>query len=144
MINMSVVGFNFTKISAEKTGKLKGDVKISNDVSISKVEEMEVSLGIIKETALKFIFGFTSTYEPEVGKISLSGEVIYTGEQKKIKDIMKEWTKSKKIDRPLMAEIMNNILAKCNIKALIISQDINLPPPIPLPSVKADTPEQKK
>ena len=34
-----------------------------------------------------------------------------------------------------MAQVLNFVLAKCNIKALILSQDVNLPPQIPLPKL---------
>jgi hypothetical protein len=42
-----------------------------------------------------------------------------------------------------MENILNSILTKCNIQALILSQDVNLPSPIPLPKVRQE-PEAKK
>ena len=36
--------------------------------------------------------------------------------------------------------LLNSILNKCNVQALILSQDINLPPPIPLPKVQMSRP----
>jgi len=38
-----------------------------------------------------------------------------------------------------MSEILNIILTRCNIQALILARDINLPSPIPLPKVKVET-----
>jgi len=35
-------------------------------------------------------------------------------------------------------------MSKCNIQALILSEQINLPPPIPLPKLQASQPEEKK
>ena len=44
------------------------------------------------------------------------------------------WKKNKKIgDEKVALQVLTTILTKCNIKALTLSQEIGLPPPIPLP-----------
>ena len=48
---------------------------------------------------------------------------------------MNKWKKEKKIDQALSAILMNRILTKCDIKALALLQDLNLPPSIPLPII---------
>jgi len=133
---MAIIGFNFTSINAEKEGIAKGSIKISNEVTIKNVEEINLSLGKAKEKALKFMFEFISKYEPAIGKISIKGEILDIEDPKKTKEILKEWKKSKKVPKEVMTVLLNNILTKCNIKALVLSQDMNLPPPIPLPSVR--------
>ena len=35
----------------------------------------------------------------------------------------------------VMAQVINSVLTKSNIQALILSRDVNLPPPIPMPKV---------
>jgi hypothetical protein len=35
-----------------------------------------------------------------------------------------------------MVPVLNSILAKCNIQAIILTREVNLPPPIPLPKVQ--------
>ena len=55
---------------------------------------------------------------------------------KKTKEILASWKKDKKVPKELMAGLLNTILTKCNIQALILSQEINLPAPIPLPKVQ--------
>ncbi len=57
-------------------------------------------------------------------------------EDKQVKEILKSWSKDKKISKDIMSNILNNVLVKCNIQALILSQYMNLPPPIPLPKVQ--------
>ena len=62
-----------------------------------------------------------------------------------IKEIIAEWKKDKKIKKELMGGILNTVLTKSNVQALIISQQVNLPPPIPLPKVNVSSkPEQEK
>ncbi len=133
---MTIVGFNFTKISIEKLSAVKGKINISNNVSISSIEKTQLTLGTDKQDALRFNFEFTSDYNPKVGKTELNGEVLYLTEQKQMDDMLKQWKETKEIQKDVMTDVLNQVLTKCNIQALILSKDINLPPPIPLPKVK--------
>ena len=137
-----IVGFNFTKLSAEKNEKAKGKIDISNNVSIKDIQESDISFGKDKQSVIKFIFEFTSKYGPSVGTILFEGELLYLEEPKKIKELLGNWKKDKKVPKELMAGMLNTILTKCNIQALILSQEINLPPPIPIPKVQLKAPEQ--
>lgn len=131
-----IVGFGFTKLSAQKKQGAKGKIDINNNISIKNVEEADLSLGKDNQNALRFVFEFTSKYEPAVGEMLFEGEVLYLEEQKKAKEILSSWKKDKKIPKELMAVLLNTVLTKCNVQALILSQEINLPPPIPLPRVQ--------
>ena len=88
---MTVISFNFTKITAERSKGTKGKLNISNNISIKDIKEAE-----------------------------------------------KQWKKDKKIPKEIVEEMMSHILSKCNIEALLMSREINLPPPIPLPKVKSN------
>ena len=138
-----IVGFGFTRLSVEKKEAAKGKIDISNNVTIKKVEEDSLHLGNDKQSVLKFVFEFTSKYEPSIGIILFEGEVLYLEAPKKIKEILGTWKKDKKVPKDLMAGLLNTILTKCNIKALIFSQEVNLPPPIPMPRVQAAAPPDK-
>ena len=132
-----IVGFGFTKLSAEKLDPAKGKIDINNNVSIKDVQEDNFSLGKDKQqNVLRFIFEFTSNYEPSVGKILFEGELLYMEEPKKAKEILSDWKKNKKLPKELMGLLLNTLLTKCNVQALILSQQVNLPPPIPLPKVQ--------
>jgi len=133
---MVVIGFNFTKILVERKGPVKGKVNINNNVGITNVEETPLDINSAKK-ALKLEFQFNSTYEPNVGNIEMTGEVIYLLDKEKADEAVKGWKKNKKLDKEMMTQALNNILAKCNIEALILSKDMNLPPPIPLPKIGA-------
>jgi len=133
---MVIVGFNFNEIKAERKSAPSGKVSIKNNVAIKDVAEQELSLGKAKQNSLKFTFEFTAKYEPDIGNIGLIGDVIYMEEEKKVKEILKSWKKDKKVPGDVMTNILNNVLTKCNIQALILSQEVNLPPPIQLPRVQ--------
>jgi len=139
---MVVVGFNFTKINVERKNPLKGKVKITNNIAIKKVEIKDLALGKAKQQGLKFTFEFVTKYEPSFGEINLVGDILYMDQEKKIKEVTDSWKKNKSVPKDVMAQILNNILNKCNIQALILSQQINMPAPIPLPKVSVG--EKKK
>lgn len=137
-----IVGFGFTKLSAERKEAAKGKIDINNNVTIKSVEESDLALGRDKQNVLRFIFEFTSKYEPSVGTILFEGELLYLEDPKKAKEILNGWKKDKKIPKELMAGLLNTILTKCNVQALILSQEINLPSPIPLPKVQMQAPDK--
>ena len=141
---MTIVGFNFTKIEAEKKEMIKGKININNNVHINKVEEKDLSLGSQKQKVLTFNFEFTAKYDPNIGSIKFTGDVLFMDDIKKIKEILDGWKKNKKLPKEIMPSILNTVLNKCNIQALILSELINLPPPIPLPKLQAAQPEEKK
>ncbi len=133
-----IIGFNFKKINIEKKNSITGKVDINNNVAIKELKENDFSMGKQKQKGLSFIFEFTSKYEPDVGSLLFEGEVLYLGEAKQNEELLKEWKKSKTIPKDLMAEVIDTVLTRCNIEALILTRDINLPPPVPLPKVKRE------
>ena len=137
-----IVGFGFTKLSAERREAAKGKIDINNNVAIKDIKEDNLSLGKDKQDVIRFIFEFASKYEPNVGSILFEGELLYMEEPKKVKEILASWKKDKKLPKEIMAGLLNTILTKCNIQALILSQEINLPAPIPLPEVQVAAPDK--
>ena len=135
---MTIVGFSFSRMEVEKKEAPAGKVSISNNVSIKDITDADLHLGTAKQKAIKFNFEFTTKYDPSVGKIVFTGDVIYLEDAKLIQGIVEDWKKSKKIDRNVMTNVLNAVLSKCNVQALILSQEVNLPSPIPLPKVKMD------
>lgn len=142
---MSIVGFKFTNIIVERKAPVQGVINVANNVVVTKIEEADLSLSEVKQDGIKFSYEFNSKYssqiESEVGKIVLIGEVLYIENRDKVKAILNEWDKNKKISQEVMGPVYNTILEKCHVQALILSRDVNLPPPIQLPSINANTPK---
>ena len=138
---MTVVGFSFTKLHVERKGVAKGKLSVKNNINVKKVESTDLSLGKNKEAGLAFTFEFKSIYEPEIGEIIIEGEVIYLLDSKKVKEVLDRWKKESKVEAEILGDVLNAALSKCNIQALIMSRDINLPAPIPLPKVGIKKPE---
>ena len=131
-----MLGFNFKEIKVNKKEGVKGKINIKNNVAIVDIKEYDLSLGDKSQSAIKFIFEFTSKYDPGLGEIILGGDLLFMETSAKTKEILDGWKKDKKVPKEIMAAILNTVLSKCNIEALVLSQKVGLPPPIPLPSVK--------
>ena len=133
---MTIIGFNFKEIKVSKKEGVKGKVNIKNNVVITDIKEQDLNLGDKSQNALRFIFEFSSKYDPDMGEIILGGDLLFMDSADKAKKILEDWKKSKKLPKDVMTGILNTVLTKCNIEALVLSQKVGLPPPIPMPSVK--------
>ena len=140
---MTILGMNFLSITAEKKGVLGGKVSINNNVTITELQSVDAAIGKEKQKALRFLFEFSSKYEPGFGGITIRGEVIYiVGDEKKAKELTEGWKKDKKVPPEIMRPIMDIILARANVEAIILSRDMNLPPPLPMPKVTNEKEEK--
>ena len=140
---MTIVKINLHKVIAERNLDAKfGQVQINNNVSLKNVEDMGFSTEGKK--GLKFNFAFNCSYEPDLGKIEVEGQVLFVDDTKKIEEIKKGWDKDKKVPMAVMEQIINAALHKGNIQAIKISEEVSLPSPLPLPKVRPQgAPEAK-
>ncbi|PLW80321.1 hypothetical protein C0585_03320 [Candidatus Woesearchaeota archaeon] len=133
---MSIIAFNFTKISAEKKqAKKASKIEIQNNVAIKEIGEPGLNLASGDNVAVKVEFEFETKFEPEMGNIVIAGNLISLEKKDAGEKLLNGWKDGKKVDAELMKPIMNSILAKANVQALIMSRDVNLPSPIQLPKV---------
>lgn len=133
---MPIIASNFDKFIAEKKKVLEAPIKVDSGVKIIDIKKEELSVGGKSESVLKIDYDFTVKYDPKQAEIIIEGHLLYAENSKKVEEILKTWQKTKKFDPDVAQLIMNNILIKCNIKALLLSQEIGLPPHIRLPMVQ--------
>ncbi len=139
---MAIVGFNFTKINGEKSGNVTGKININNNVIITDVKGIDVNLGAKENKGLLVKFKYVCEYTPNVGKIILEGEIITLETVDTVKKCIASWEKDKKIDPEITRMVLSNVLNKSTVQAVIVSKDLSLPAPIPLPKIDAK-PESK-
>jgi hypothetical protein len=132
---MALVGFNFTRVTGQRTGELKGKINVSNNVVLKGVKKSEIGLSLEKEQGIEVEFLFTSTYSPEVGKIELGGKILLLEPKSEAESILSGWEKTKRLPPRLMEQVFSTVLRKCNIQAIVLSEDIGLPSPVRLPEV---------
>src|SRR3989338_6922774 len=70
--------------------------------------------------------------------VNLLGSVVYGAENEKIKKIINSWKKDKQLEKEVSTLIMNVILLRTNVKALTLSQDVNLPLHLRMPALAKD------
>ncbi len=131
---MAIVGFSFTKILAEKTAPVRSKVEISNNVQVLDVVDANLSMGPGKK-GIRVRFQFSSIYKPDIGQILMEGDIILLEEGAFADDAIARWAKEKALQKELLGVVLNHVLDKSNVEALILARDLALPAPVPLPKV---------
>ena len=132
---MAVVGYNFTKITAEKNTQPKGNIKVRSNISIVDVNSATLSISNEANGTLRINFLFTTSYGQDVGKIVIEGDVLFMNKKEVTDEVYKKWQETKKLDDKVAVEVLNNVLFNCNLKALNLSHDLGLPSPVQFPKV---------
>ena len=132
---MTIVGLQFDKIVVDRMDVPKGKMSVKNNIVIKDLEKKDFGVGKAKQFVLLFKFEYEANYEPKIAKIILNGTTTYVEQEAKVDELIKGWKKDKKIPKDVMTPLLNNILNRCNIEALILAREVGLPPPIQLPRV---------
>lgn len=132
---MAIVGYNFTKITAEKRNQPKGSIKVGSNISVVDVNSAKLSISNDQNATLRVKFLFTTDYGEDVGKIVIEGDVLFMQKSELVEGVLKKWEETKKLDDKVAVEVLNNVLFNCNLKALNLSHDLGLPSPVQFPKV---------
>jgi len=130
-----IINYRLDKIAVQKKSQPKGTMEAKNNLHITNITEEALS-SLTKEKALNMQFAFSITYEPNIASLEIGGNITYMNDPKTIKDILENWTKNKKIKQEIATPVFNFILSKCNIKALRLEEDLELPFHVPIPRIK--------
>ncbi len=138
---MPVVGINFTEINGKVNNtKLEtAEINVSSAPKITNLVKKDINMGSMK-SVIEMDFEFNVKYDPDVGNISLRGNVLFHDND--IDKIMKIWKDKKELDGTVAVEVMNAVFRQSLTKAVVISGDLRLPPPIRFPVVQTG-PESK-
>ncbi len=134
---MTILNFGFNKIVVERKTRSAKQINIESGLHIKDVKASEM----VKNDAQKAFtisFGFDVKYEPGLGNISIEGELLYLSSNDQAKEISDLWEKNKSLPKQVGVVIFNRILQQCNVEALILSREVNLPAPIQLPKVSTE------
>lgn len=145
---MAVIGFNLKKILVERKAPVRGGVKVGTRMNILDVRKENETI-ISGKDVLSCDFEFLIKYQGvadsvgDVADIGFEGEVLYLVDPKDTKKILEDW-KKKDLPKDMRLRVLNTILAKCNVKALLLEDEIGLPPHLPLPKFKEGEAKEKK
>lgn len=138
-MNMKLIGFNFSKIHAEKAEKPSGQsINVKSNIDISNIYEVKSEFIGMKESLVGVKFTYTIDYSSDFAKIDFEGTVLFSTTPKELKEILNTW-KGKKVHESFKIPLFNIILKKSNIKALHLEEELNLPIHIQMPSIKSET-----
>lgn len=143
---MQVIGFNFTKIIAERLPDFKLD-NINNNIQFTDLKKEKIEL--LKDSpTFKIDFKYSLIYEDKSSKDSKQGEVSFDGnfliaaDKEEAKKLEKSW-KNKQLPLDINEFLVNFLLRKCASKALSLEEDVQLPLHIRIPPVKLQKQEDK-
>jgi hypothetical protein len=91
---------------------------------------------------IKFIF--TCRDPISIGIIRLGGRVLYFDTQEKMNEIVEKWHVDHRLPQSIEPILLNAILSRATVETVGLSRILQIPPPIPLPSVQSEPPQQGK
>jgi hypothetical protein len=134
---MKVIGFNFTKIHAEKNTPNIKDAAIDNNVQFTDLEEDTLDL-LKDEKVLKTSFKYSLIYSEKEGEkkentknhgeVSFEGNILLSVDKKEAKEFLKAW-KNKQVPETAVIPLYNIIFRRCGSKSIPLQEDLSLPSP---------------
>ncbi len=130
--DIQILGFNYSKLSAQKYPDFKGKLEINPNINIASIEKHELSL--IKQDAVKVKFSFNIKYK-DLADVLLEGEMVLRIDSKTQKEILKGW-KDKALELELQTMILNIIMQKASVRAIELEEEMGLPIHIRIPRLE--------
>ncbi len=124
---MTIKSVNLTSIEGRRFSKLNEkirNVRIDNNSSVTLISE-------INDSEASIDFRYTANYGG-VGMIKIEGTIIFEGNASAL---AQQWGSSSNMPNEIAGEIHTAIMRICVPEAVLISRDIKLPPPFPLPQI---------
>lgn len=129
---MQIIGFNLTKISAERKEKLEGKLEIKQNIGIDDISKEKIPIS--ENEILKIKFNFGMDYSPDFAKLEFEGEVLLLPDKEEMKNFLKSW-KKKQVPEQARVLLFNFIINKCNMKALNLEDELNIPLHVQMPRI---------
>ena len=131
---MAIIGLSFKAIEGKKGEEdVRAEIKVNSVPRINSLKEIMVPT--LQKKVISMDFEFVTYYDPKVGEIKIGGELLYLTD--KMKELIDKWEKEKKLPEKSSLEVLNYLFRRCLLKVSNIAEDLQLPPPIPLPKIKA-------
>lgn len=140
---MKILGFNFTKLHAEKFSIETKGVKIGTHIDLSEIKEIKTDFFSSKEKVLGIKFLYEIDYGPNFAKIKLSGNILVSTDEQEFNKVLEGW-KGKNLPEEFRLNIFNLILKKSSLKALQLEEELNIPLHIAMPFLKIQDSKQSE
>lgn len=100
------------------------NVRIDNNSTVTLISELN-------DSEARIDFRYTANYGG-IGLIKIEGTIIFEGDAPAI---AQQWGSKSNMPNEIAGEIHTAIMQVCVPEAMLISRDLKLPPPFPLPQV---------
>ncbi|OGI12270.1 hypothetical protein A3K64_03015 [Candidatus Micrarchaeota archaeon RBG_16_36_9] len=143
---MPVIGIGLTKMEAKKIEDITGAVKVNSGMNVTDIKEID--LPAFKTKGMAIDFEYRTKYLDNksnkiLAEISIDGNVIFVGDDQE--KILKDWKKDKSLSDVIKFEVIRVVSDKCSKKAILLSDDLQLPPPpLMMPQAFRQEKEEKK
>ena len=131
---MQVIGFNLTKVSIEREEKPEGKLEIKQNIHIDDLAIEKVPISKDEAIRLKFVFSVDYN-DGKFARLELKGNVILLPQKDELKKFKKAW-QDKQVPEESKVPLFNFIMNKCNIKAIQLEDEMNLPIHVQLPKLQ--------
>ena len=150
---MRIIGFNFTKVSAERFPEKAMGPDRSTNIEFQNIDKEDNRIAKDDSEMLRVSFKFSVIYgekdkkekdkDASSAEVALSGFIILMAAKEESKELQEAW-KKKELSSSFRVPIFNFILKKCSIRALQLEDELNLPLHVPMPQLKIGKPEDTK
>lgn len=131
---MKIIGFNYTKVSAERVAKWQPIKNINTNIQFVDIVKDEVEAMKDLEV-IRLSFKFDVHYEPKNATISLEGLLFLNLDPNESKEVIKQWSKKKEVAESLRNNVVKFLWKKCNLKAFQLEEELNIPTHLQLPQI---------
>ena len=129
-----VTRLELTGIEAKRYSRVTerhAQIRIDHNSTVTLVKELTPQEASIE-------FRYTATYGP-IGVIRIDGTMVFTCDAKAFEE---QWRTTSQMPHEAATEIHTTVMRACVPQAVGIAKDLQLPPPIPLPTVQFQAPGQ--
>jgi hypothetical protein len=122
------------KIEAERKENVsvEGPMRISPVPRILQVQETQLPGPTGKVTVLEVQFEYTTSYDPPVGEIKVSGVVMFQESEKNRKQLLKDWKDNRQLSPDIGRDIIYRMTNHSFLVMMNLARELNLPSPMPL------------
>lgn len=124
---MAVRMVELTSIDARRftrRGEKQANIRIDNNSTVTLISQTG-------EEEADVEFRYTASYG-SVGVIKIEGRLVFHGDAA---ELTQKWSSSGNMPDKVASEIHTAIMGTCVPEAVMVSRDLHLPPPIPLPQI---------
>lgn len=142
---MPIVGMNVRNLDARREDALQGDINVDTNPRITGINETNIDT--LGEDGLEIEYEFSCDYRDQnedesVANITMTGIMVFLPEEENPEEILERWEEDEEIPVDVFLPVINGIIRRCTTRAVGIADELSLPAPVRIPSVRIKSPEE--